>query len=102
MFTQRKFPGITIGLCILSVILASLILSVVAGAEGNPPDEQFPLIHDSPVAVSAGQAGTDTTLPADTGILQDTYVDNWESLLILAFIMVLILGVTVLKVVTSK
>ena len=102
MFTQRKFPLKNIGLCILSVILASVILSVIAVAEGNSLDEQFPLIHDSPVMVSVDQTSTKAMQSTDNSILQQSHAGNWESLLILAFAILLILGITVLKVTVSK
>ena len=90
------------GLYILSVFLATLLMSIVAGAEGNPPDEQFSLIDDSPVMVSVDQASTKTVEPMDNSILQQSPAGNWESLLILAFTILIILGITVWKVTASK
>lgn len=86
----------------MSVILASLIMSLVAGAEVNPPDGQFSLIRDSPVMVSVDQIGTNAMQPTANSILQQSHTGNWESLLILAFAILLILGITVLKVTASK
>lgn len=102
LFTQRKFPVKNLCICILSVILAFLILSAVARAEGNSPDGQFPVIRDSPVRVSVDQTSTEAKLPTDNGILQKCHVGNWESLLILAFTILIILGMAVLKVVAIK
>ena len=102
MFTQRKFPLKNMGLFILSVILASLILSVIAVAEGNSLDEQFPLIHYSPVMVSVDQTSTIVVQPTDNSILQQSHSGNWESLLLLAFAILLILGISVLKITVNK